>query len=120
MTIEDVWKTLDITKDVILGACGGVVSYLFDYRKANKNGNTTFVFKFSYLLVNMVLGMFVSYSVGMFVPIDVLGRDAYIGLAGFSAFSILVIAESRAAIYLFEAADRLLGSKSNNKEGDIK
>ena len=115
MNADDIWKALDVVRDVVLGACGGIVAYLFDYRKASKEGDATFVFKFSSLMINMVLGMFVAYSVGTFIPLDIVGRDAYIGGAGVFAYSILLVAESKAAIYLFEIADRVLGKSNKEK-----
>lgn len=115
MSVDEVWKALDAVKDVMLGACGGIVAYLFDYSKASRDGDATFVFKFSALMINMVLGMFVAYSVGTFIPLDVIGRDAYIGGSGVFAYSILLVAESKAAIYLFEMADRIVGKSKKEK-----
>lgn len=112
MTVEDIYRALDMFKDIFLGAIGGIVAYLFDYKKAKKDGNSAFIFSFPSLLINMFLGMFVAYSVGTFIPLDVVGRDAFIGGAGFVSFPILLVAESRAVNYLFGVADRMFGSKN--------
>lgn len=110
MTVDDLYRALDMFKDIFLGACGGIVAYLFDYKKAKKDKNSAFVFSFPSLLINMFLGMFVAYSIGTFIPLDVVGRDAFIGGAGFVSFPILLIAESKAVTYLFDIADRMFGS----------
>lgn len=90
-----------LLKDALFGVLGGFISYLFDYSKANRN-KEEFVFRFSSLYINMALGGFIGYAIGNLLELDVFGRNALICFSGFSAYSILLIAESRFANWLFE------------------
>lgn len=94
-----------LLKDALFGVLGGFISYLFDYSKANRN-NEEFVFRFSSLYINMALGGFIGYVIGNLLELDVFGRNTLICFSGFSAYSILLIAESRFANWLF---DRITG-----------
>ena len=84
-------------KDILLGATGGVIAYLFDYSKAKRAGDKDFPFMPSSMFINMVLGAFVAYCVGTVVAEDTAGRDAIVGLRGVTAYSILLITESKFA-----------------------
>ncbi len=95
-------KVLGMLKDVLLGATGGIMAYLLDYSKARRKGDTKFVFSFSSMLINMLLGAFVAYSVGTFLPPEFTGRDALIGFSGLTAYQILLLVESRFANIIFE------------------
>lgn len=99
---------LEMLRDVLLGAIGGFIAYLFDYQRAKKDGDTKFIFKFSSLTINMALGAFVAHLVGTLIPLDTFGRDAIIGLSGVTAYNILLLAESKFAAWLFE---KLQGKK---------
>jgi hypothetical protein len=101
-------KILLSLKDVLLGFIGGAVAYLFDYIKARKDGNVEFKFMFTSMLINMMLGAFVAYSVGTFIPVDTTGRDAIIGFSGVTAYNILLLAESKFATWIM---DKLTGTK---------
>lgn len=104
-TIVIVWL---VTKDVALGGIGGFIVYLYDYDKAIRSGKP-FVFRWSSLGVNIALGMFVSYVVANIIPVDLFGREALLLMCGFTAYSILVIAEGRFATALFDKIDRMFG-----------
>lgn len=80
-------------KEVILGVVGGLVAYLFDYSKAKRSGDK-FEFSVGSMLINMALGAFVAYLVGTVVPVDMLYRDAIVGVSGVTAYQILLITES--------------------------
>ena len=84
------------SKDVILGALGGVVAYLFDYSKASRC-NTPFKFLLSSMIINMMLGAFVAYLTGSLFDSDFKYRDAMVGLSGVTAYNILLLAESKFA-----------------------
>lgn len=88
---------LEQIKDIMLGTVGGFIAYLFDYSKARRAKDTSFVFRFSSMLINMALGGFVAYCVGAYLPIDVEGRNAIIALSGVFGFNILLLAESNIA-----------------------
>jgi len=94
-------------KDIVLGALGGMIVYLFDYSKA-KRMNIPFTFMFSSMIVNMALGAFVAYIVGTVIPMGTYARDAMVGLSGVTAYNILMLAESRFAGLIM---DKLTGSK---------
>lgn len=81
-------------KDIILGSIGGIVSYLFDFKRAKKD-KVEFNFSISLLLINVILGAFMSYMVGTVLDTKTFGRDFIIGLSGFFAFAILVFAEAK-------------------------
>lgn len=102
------WVALLMFKDVLLGLIGGLISYLFDYSKAKRNGNEAFIFRTSSMVINMALGAFVGYIVGTLLPADTAGRDAIIALSGVTSYNILLIAESKFAVWLFE---RISGKK---------
>jgi len=96
------WVLLLMFKDILLGLVGGLISYLFDYSKAKRNGNEQFIFKVSGMVINMSLGAFVGYVIGTLLPIETTGRDAIIALSGVTSYNILLLAESRFAVWIFE------------------
>ena len=57
------WVLLLMFKDILLGLVGGLISYLFDYSKAKRNGNEEFIFRVSGMIINMALGAFVGYVI---------------------------------------------------------
>ncbi len=96
------------TKDVLLGAIGGVVAYLLDYSKAKREGDNSFTFMMGSMLVNMALGAFVAYIIGSMLDSAFQFRDAIIGLSGVTAYNLLLLAESKFAEVLIE---RILSKK---------
>ena len=98
-------KVLEATKDVALGAIGGLIAYLVDYitaqKKKDKGEEIVFVFRFTSLFINMALGAFVAYIVGGLLDED-FGRyrDALIGLSGVSAYQILILSEHKFATFI--------------------
>ena len=111
MSIDEIVKVLEFGKDIVLGAFGGLVAYLFDYKKANEKSDGKAVFKFSLLLTNITLGMFVAYSVGTLIPETTEGRTILIAGSGVFAFGILLLAESKLASYIFEIGERFFGKR---------
>lgn len=99
--------------DMGLGALGGLCAYLYDYSKASRN-EKEFIFRMSSLMVNVVLGVFVSYAISGLIDTETSYRDAVLLMSGFSAYSILTIAESRFAEAIY---DRFIG-RSNSKQGN--
>ncbi len=87
-------------KDVFLGVIGGAVSYLFDFSKARRNG-ASFAFQISSMFINMALGGFVAYLIGTILESDMQFRDALIGLSGVTSYQILLLAESKFAMWIF-------------------
>ena len=96
------WVIILMFKDIFLGLVGGLISYLFDYSKAKRNGNEEFIFRVSGMVINMSLGAFVGYVIGTLLPIETTGRDAIIALSGVTSYNILLLAESRFAVWIFE------------------
>lgn len=108
------WVLLLMFKDILLGLVGGLISYLFDYSKAKKNGNEEFIFRVSGMIINMALGAFVGYVIGTLLPIETTGRDAIIALSGVTSYNILLLAESRFAVWVFE---RVTGKGTSDNKG---
>ena len=108
------WVIILMFKDVFLGLVGGLISYLFDYSKAKRNGNEEFIFRVSGMVINMALGAFVGYVIGTLLPIETTGRDAIIALSGVTSYNILLLAESRFAVWIFE---RVTGKGTSDNKG---
>ena len=108
------WVILLMFKDIFLGLVGGLISYLFDYSKAKRNGNEEFIFRVSGMVINMSLGAFVGYVIGTLLPIETTGRDAIIALSGVTSYNILLLAESRFAVWIFE---RVTGKGTSDNKG---
>ena len=108
------WVIVLMFKDIFLGLVGGLISYLFDYSKAKRNGNEEFIFRVSGMVINMALGAFVGYVIGTLLPIETTGRDAIIALSGVTSYNILLLAESRFAVWIFE---RVTGKGTSDNKG---
>ena len=108
------WVIILMFKDIFLGLVGGLISYLFDYSKAKRNGNEEFIFRVSGMVINMSLGAFVGYVIGTLLPIETTGRDAIIALSGVTSYNILLLAESRFAVWIFE---RVTGKGTSDNKG---
>ena len=108
------WIMLLMFKDVLLGLLGGLIAYLFDYKRAGKEGKEA-VFKVSGVVINMALGAFVGYVIGTLLPPDTTARDALIALSGVTSYNILLLAESRFATWVFE---KIVGKDTFNKRND--
>ena len=108
------WVIILMFKDIFLGLVGGLISYLFDYSKAKRNGNEEFIFRVSGMIINMALGAFVGYVIGTLLPIETTGRDAIIALSGVTSYNILLLAESRFAVWIFE---RVTGKGTSDNKG---
>ena len=100
-------KIFDSLKDILIGAIGGMIGYLLDYITAQKkkdNGEKViFIFRYTSLFINMILGAFVAHIVG-----DILNEDfgdyrnAIIGLSGVTSYQILILAESKFVNYIVD------------------
>lgn len=94
-------------KDILLGGAGGVVAYMFDYSR-KKNKKDEIKWSNSAMIINMFIGAFIAYTLGNFLPYDLVGRDGYIGLIGVTSYAIMGIIESRFATIIM---DRLMGGE---------
>lgn len=103
---------LDVLFDMALGGLGGLSAYLFDYTKASRD-DKEFIFRISSLSVNVVLGVFVSYAMAGLIDTEAGYRNAVLLMSGFSAYSILTIAESKFAETIY---DRFIDSSRSKKE----
>lgn len=85
--------------DARLGIVGGFVAYIFDYSKSvrakDKGEDVVFVFRWTSLFINMALGGFVGYNVGLAMGSDVWLRSIWVSMSGLTAYNILLLAESR-------------------------
>lgn len=100
-------QLINVGKDVVLGAVGGLIAYLMDYmavqRRRDSGEKVVFVFRYTSLFINMILGAFVAHIVGGVLAEDFGGyRDAVIGLSGVAAYQILELAKSRFAGWLID------------------
>ncbi len=100
-------KILLASRDVLLGLVGGFIAYLFDYNKAKREGNNDFVFRWTSLTINMMLGAYVGYIIGSLIPLDAWYRDAIVSLSGVTAYQILLLAQSRFAGLVFDKVDKI-------------
>lgn len=91
-------------RDIFLGAIGGSVACLLEYSKHKKNAKDGEIVKFSFslLFINIVLGVFVGYLVGTLLESKTYGRDVIVALSGVVAYNILILAESKFAVWLFD------------------
>ncbi len=96
LLLTNLWS---IFKDFLLGMLGGMIAYIYSYKKHTEAGNNV-TFSIGNLIINMVLGSFVAYSIGTIIPLGVTGRDAIIGFSGVFAYNILNIAESKFAEWI--------------------
>ena len=62
----------------------------------------------------MSLGAFVGYVIGTLLPIETTGRDEIIALSGVTSYNILLLAESRVAVWVFE---RVTGKNTSDNKG---
>ena len=99
-------KFVTMIKDILLGGVGGIVAYMFDYTVQKDKNHVDVVWNTKTMFINCFIGAFVAYSLGSFIPHDIIGRDGIIGMIGVSSFAILGIVERKLAQYV---VDRLLG-----------
>lgn len=114
--INMIWLAVLMFKDIFLGLIGGAIAYLFDFSKARKNGKE-FSFQISAMLINMAFGAFVAYVIGSMIPIETAGRDAIIGMSGVTSYQILLLVESRYAMWIFNKLTND-SAKEDKKEKD--
>lgn len=96
-----------VFKDILLGSIGGFIAYIFNFERAKRDRSKMetsekMEFSISSMLIYILLGMFIGYLIGTVLTPKTYGRDVLISLGGFSAFSILLIADSRFAEWLYE------------------
>lgn len=97
----------EVIKDILLGSIGGFIAYIFNFERSKKDKNKIELtekveFSISSMLTYIFLGMFIGYLMGTVLEPKTYGRDVLISLGGFSAFSILVVADSRFAEWIYE------------------
>ena len=106
-TFELISRVVVALKDVLLGGMGGIVAYMFDYSRQKKKLETV-QWSNSAMLINMIIGAFVAYSLAAFIPTNIAGRDGIVGFIGVSSYAILGIVESRFARIVL---DRFMGGR---------
>lgn len=92
---------IDLLRDILLGAVGGIASYLFDMKQA-RDKKEDIKFSLTTLSINVFLGCFVGYMVGTLLDASITGRDAIVSFSGFTAFGILVFIQSKFAEWLYD------------------
>lgn len=103
-------KVIISLKDILLGLIGGFVVYLFDYSKARRGGDE-FTFKWTSLLINIILGGYVGFVVGGLIPTDLWWRDAVISMCGVSSYKILEVAQARFGDIVLDKISNLFKGK---------
>ena len=81
-------KVAEALKDVLNSGLGAFVAYIYLYSQ-------TKTFSVSVFFVYMVVGFFIGYTVGMFIPHDVSYRDGLLCFIGVGSYSIFGMIESK-------------------------
>jgi len=87
-------------KEVILGACGGVVANLYHFIKkkdAHVEGEKEVKLDILALVINGLVGAFIAYTVGDMIPDTLSYRDGLVGLIGVISYSLMDLIESKLA-----------------------
>ncbi|TLP41024.1 hypothetical protein [Arcobacter arenosus] len=103
-------KFLISLKDIFLGFIGGFIAYLFDYSKARRSGDD-FAFKWTSLLINIILGGYVGFVIGGLIPNELWWRDAVISMCGVSSYKILEVAQARFGDIVLDKISNLFKGK---------
>ena len=77
-------------KDAILGAGGGSIAYIYEYRANNYTGWNTIA-----LVLNILVGGFLAQIMGKYISSDTPWRDAIIAGIGIMAFGIITVAKTK-------------------------
>lgn len=101
-SFQYIWTLIVLFKDILLGLISGCIAYIFKLQKAEQDGGPAVLFKISSLVINMTLGAYAGYIVGTLLPDTIAGRDALIALSGLGSYNIILLAESKLAILIFE------------------
>ena len=99
-------------KDILLGAVGGAVAYLLQYKKY-KEVDALHTIQWSLLVVNMVLGGFIASIIGDIIPNDVNYHNFIVGSIGVASYPLLVLIENNIAKLVYE---RITNTKIEEKE----
>jgi len=119
MTNEQLHTLMQFTvymRDILLGAVGGAIAYLLQYKK-HKEEDTTYTVQWSLLLVNMVLGGFIASIIGDIVPTDTSYHNFIVGSIGVASYPLLTLIENNIAIIVYE---KLTDTKVQEKDIDGK
>ena len=81
-------KTVVALKDVCNSGLGALVAYLYLWSQ-------TKTFNFSMFFVYLIIGFFIGYTVGMFIPQDIAYRDGLLCFIGVGSYSIFGMIESK-------------------------
>lgn len=97
-------KFSEILAAGVMSAFGGVAAYVYGNVKGDKP------FKFSGFLISIFLAFFIGNLIGSFIPKQFEYRDGILLIAGYSAFPILALLESKGKeIVISFLEKRLLG-----------
>ena len=107
-------------KDIVIGIFGGLVAYFIKYKRdhdyAQASGEDLPNFELPIMVINMIIGAFIAYIAGDLMPLDLSGRDFYLGLISISSYSLAMTIESK-GIALF--LKRIFGSQADSIIKDI-
>lgn len=95
-------------KDVIIGIFGGIVGYLIKYR-AKKEANPDYMFSYSMLLINIIIGGFAAHMFGSAIDPDFKYRDFILGAVGVASYPIMMFIESKALNVLIIKISKMMG-----------
>lgn len=101
-------------RDLLYGGIGGLVAYAYDHQK-RKDAKLDPKFDKWSMFIYVIIGGFIAHNIGSFLPMDLTGRDAYIGFSGASAMAIMSLVESKFAGFIFT---RITGSSLPPKGND--
>ena len=81
-------------KDALLGGAGGLVAYLYHYSNA-RDKDAEVKMDWVVFVINGIVGAFMAYSLGGFIPHTLEFRDGLIGMVGVTGFGLMGAIESK-------------------------
>ncbi len=94
---QEIITFFDAFKVLLLGAFGGIVSYLRAYSKEKKARPADTTFEFSLMFINSLVGSFIAYLMSSIIPDTTTGYEAIIGFSGITSYQILFLIEDKFA-----------------------
>lgn len=86
--IDLLCKTIVALKDVLHSGVGAMMSYLYLY-------SHTKTFSLSMFVIYLIVGFFIGYIVGMFIPVETNYRDGILCLVGVGSYTFFGVIESK-------------------------
>jgi hypothetical protein len=96
-------QILHMFKDVLLGMIGGLIAYLLKYKR-EKEKNSSYIFSWVSLFINVIIGGYVSYLFGTVIDPQWQYKDFVIGSVGVASYPILIWIEANALDVILKKA----------------